>query len=99
MKVQPLHDRVLLKRLEEQEVKRGGIIIPDNAKDGKFSVTARVIAVGSGVRQKGGHVEDPPVKEGDHIVLPKHHGTEITYNGEPHRIINFDVIDAVIEEA
>lgn len=96
--IKPLSGKVLILEDEKEKVSSGGIIIPDTARDGKFSTTAKVIAVGPGVRQKG-YVEEPSVKAGDRIVLPKHHGTEVTFDGKIHRIISSDVIDAVFEEA
>lgn len=97
--IQPLSGKALILEDEKEKVSAGGIIIPDNARDGKFSTTARVIAVGPGKRQKGGYVEEPSIKAGDRIVLPKHHGTEVTFEGKVHRIIPTDVIDAVFEES
>lgn len=95
--IKPLSGKVLILEDEKEKVSSGGIIIPDTARDGKYSTTAKVIAVGPGVRQKGGYVEEPSVKVGDRIVLPKHHGTEVTFDGKIHRIIPSSVIDAVFE--
>ena len=80
MKVDPLYDRVLLKRLEEQEVKRGGIIIPDTAKEKPQE--AEIIAVG---RQGGSTMTGRPspldVKEGDRVLIGKYGGTEVKIDG------------------
>lgn len=96
--IRPLKGKALILEDEKESVSAGGIIIPPTAKDGKFSTTATVVAVGPGKRQKGGFVEDPPVQVGDRIILPKHHGTEVTHNDKIHRIISFDVIDGVLEK-
>src|SRR5260370_547052 len=72
MKVRPLRDRVLIKRIDEQETVRGGIIIPDTAK--KKSQEGEVIAVGTGKRLENGSVEDLEVKAGDRIFFGKYSG-------------------------
>lgn len=95
--IRPLKGKALILEDEKESVSAGGIVIPATAKDGKFSTTATVISVGPGRRLKGGHVEDPPVKEGDRIVLAKHHGTEVTHDDKIHRMVSFDVIEAVLE--
>lgn len=79
MKVVPLHDRVLLKRVEEQEVKKGGIIIPDTAKEKPLE--ADVIAVGKG-RFEGEKLIPLDVKKGDKVLIGKFSGTEVTIDGE-----------------
>jgi len=96
MKVQPLYDRVLLKRLEEQEVKRGGIIIPDTAKEKPQE--AEVIAVGKGKVNDDGDVIPLEVKKGDRVLIGKYSGTEVTIDGEEHIILREDEILAVLQK-
>ncbi|MDH4196459.1 MAG: co-chaperone GroES [Candidatus Aminicenantes bacterium] len=96
MKVQPLYDRVLLKRLEEQEVKRGGIIIPDTAKEKPQE--AEVIAVGKGKVNDDGKVVPLEVKKGDRVLIGKYSGTEVTIDGEEHIILREDEILAVLQK-
>jgi chaperonin GroES len=78
MKVIPLHDRVLLKRLEEKEVKKGGIIIPDTAKEKPQE--AEVIEAGKGRIEQSGKVTPLDVKKGDKVLIGKFSGTEVTIN-------------------
>ncbi|MDI6845772.1 MAG: co-chaperone GroES [Candidatus Saccharicenans sp.] len=94
MKVQPLYDRVLLKRIEEQEVKRGSIIIPDTAKEKPQE--AEVIEVGKGRVTDDGKVIPPTVKKGDRVLIGKYSGTEVTIDGEEHVIVREDEILAII---
>jgi len=96
MKVQPLYDRVLLKRLEEQEVKRGGIIIPDTAKEKPQE--AEVIAVGKGKVNDDGELIPLEVKKGDRVLVGKYSGTEVTIDGEEHIILREDEILAVLQK-
>jgi chaperonin GroES len=96
MKVHPLYDRVLLKRLEEQEVKRGGIIIPDTAKEKPQE--AEVIAVGKGKVNDDGKVVPLEVKKGDRVLIGKYSGTEVTIDGEEHIILREDEILAVLQK-
>jgi len=96
MKVQPLYDRVLLKRLEEQEVKRGGIIIPDTAKEKPQE--AEVIAVGKGKVNDDGKVVPLEVKKGDRVLIGKYSGTEVTIDGEEHVILREDEILAILQK-
>jgi chaperonin GroES len=95
MKVRPLHDRVVLKRLKEEEKTSGGIIIPDTAKE--KPVEAKVIAVGSGKVLEDGSVRALEVKAGDTVLLAKYAGSEIKLEGEEHVIMREDEILAVIE--
>ena len=94
MKIQPLYDRVLLKRIEEQEVKRGNIIIPDTAKEKPQE--AEVIEVGKGRVTEDGKVVPPTVKKGDRVLIGKYSGTEVTIDGVEHVIVREDEILAVI---
>ncbi len=94
MKVIPLHDRVLLKRLEEKEVKKGGIIIPDTAKEKPQE--AEVIAVGKGRVEQNGKVIPLDVKKGDKVLIGKFSGTEVTIDDEEHIIVREEEILAKI---
>ena len=94
MKVTPLYDRVLLKRLEEQEVKKGGIIIPDTAKEKPQE--AEVIAVGKGRMTEDGKVIPLEVKKGDRVLIGKYSGTEVTIDGVEHVILREEEILAKI---
>ncbi len=93
MKVTPLYDRVLLKRLEEQEVVKGGIIIPDTAKEKPLE--AKVIAVGKG-RIEGDKVLPLEVKAGDKVLIGKFSGTDVTVDGEEYVIVREEEILAKI---
>ena len=93
-KVRPLHDRVIIKRLEEEEKIKGGIIIPDTAKEKPQE--GRVIAVGPG-KHEDGKLIPMDVKEGDKILFGKYSGAEIKLNGEEHLILREDDILGIIE--
>ena len=80
MSFRPLHDRVLVKRVKEEEKSRGGIIIPDTAKEKPQE--GKVVAVGSGTRSEDGKVTPLDVKAGDRILFGKWSGTEVTIDGE-----------------
>jgi len=95
MKVTPLADRVLLKRLEEQEVKKGGIIIPDTAKEKPQE--AEVIAVGKGRVNDEGKVVPLEVKKGDKVLVGKYSGTEVKIDGVEHIILREEEILAKID--
>ena len=94
MKVIPLHDRVLLKRLEEQEIKKGGIIIPDTAKEKPQE--AEVIEVGKGRVAEDGKVIPLDVKKGDKVLIGKFSGTEVTIGNIEHIIVREEEILAKI---
>ncbi len=94
MKVIPLHDRVLLKRLEEQERKKGGIIIPDTAKEKPQE--AEVIEVGKGRVTEDGKVIPLDVKKGDKVLIGKFSGTEVTIGDTEHIIVREEEILAKI---
>jgi chaperonin GroES len=94
MKVIPLHDRVLLKRLEEKETAKGGIIIPDTAKEKPQE--AEVIAVGKGRVAEDGKVIPLDVKKGDKVLIGKFSGTEVTINDTEHIIVREEEILAKI---
>ena len=94
MKVKPLQDRILIKRVEEETKTKGGIIIPDSAKEKPQE--GLVVAVGSGkVTEKGTRVP-PEVKKGDRILFGKYSGTEIKVDGEEHLILREDDILAIL---
>lgn len=94
MKVIPLHDRVLLKRLEEQEKRKGGIIIPDTAKEKPQE--AEVIEVGKGRVTEDGKVIPLDVKKGDKVLVGKFSGTEVTIGDTEHIIVREEEILAKI---
>jgi chaperonin GroES len=95
MKVRPLHDRVVVKRLEEEEKTAGGIIIPDTAKEKPQQ--GKVIAVGKGRILEDGKVVPLVVKEGDRVLFSKYAGTDIKLDGEEHLIMREDDILAIFE--
>ena len=94
MKVRPLHDRVLVKRLEAEEQVRGGIIIPDSAKEKPQE--AQVIAVGPGKIQDDGQRSKLDVKAGDKVLVGKYSGSDIKIDDEDYVILREDEILAVI---
>jgi chaperonin GroES len=95
MKVRPLHDRILVKRLESEAKTKGGIIIPDTAKEKPQE--ALVVAVGPGRVNDEGKVTPLDVKKGDKVLFGKYSGSEITLDSEEHLIIREDDILAVLE--
>jgi chaperonin GroES len=94
MKISPLYDRVLLKRIEEQEVRKSGIIIPDTAKEKPQE--AEVIAVGKGRVTDDGKVIPLEVKKGDKVLIGKYSGTEVTIDSVEHIILREEEILAKI---
>jgi chaperonin GroES len=94
MNVRPLHDRIVIKRIEEKETVKGGIIIPDTAKEKPQE--AEVIAVGKGKREKG-ELIPLDVKVGDRILFGKYSGTEIKLDGEEYLIVREDEVLGVLE--
>lgn len=95
MKVRPLHDRVIVRRIEEEEKTKGGIIIPDTAKE--KPIEGKVIAAGKGKTLENGKKQALEVKKGDRILFGKYAGTEIKIEGEEHLIMREDDIIAIIE--
>ena len=95
MKIRHLHDRVIVKRVEEEEVTKGGIIIPDTAKE--KPIEGEIVAVGAGKILENGKKQPLEVKEGDKVLFGKYAGTDITVEGEEHLIMREDDIIAVIE--
>jgi chaperonin GroES len=94
MKIRPLADRILVKRIEQDEVKKGGIIIPDTAKEKPQE--AEVVAVGPGKLDESGKRIAMEVKKGDRILIGKYSGTEVTIDGDEHLILREDDVLAVI---
>ncbi len=94
MNVVPLHDRVLLKRLDEKDVVKGGIIIPDTAREKPQE--AEVIAVGKGRVSEDGKVIPLDVKKGDRVLIGKFSGTEVTFEDVEHVIVREEEILAKI---
>jgi chaperonin GroES len=95
MKIRPLGDRVLVKRIAEEEKTKGGIIIPDTAKEKPQQGT--VIAVGKGKRDEDGKVTPLDVKAGDRVLFSKYAGTEIKIEGEEHLILREEDILGIVE--
>ena len=95
MKIRPLHDRVLVKRVEHEEKTAGGLYIPDTAKE--KPIEAEVIAVGAGKKDKQGKVHALEVKAGDRVLFSKYSGSEVKIDGAEHLIMREEDILAVIE--
>ena len=96
MRVRPLYDRILVQRMQEEERTKGGIIIPDTAKE--KSVEGKVVAVGKGKINDKGDLVPLEVKPGDRVMFGKYAGTEIQIEGEDYLIIREDDLLAIIEE-
>ena len=96
MKIRPLQDRIVVKRLEGESKTKGGIIIPDSAKE--KPIEGEVIAVGNGKVQEDGKLRPLDVKAGDRILFGKYSGTEVKIDGEEHLILREDDILGVIEK-
>ena len=94
MNLRPLHDRVLVRRLEEQEAMRGNIIIPDSAKEKPHQ--AEVIAVGNGKLLEDGERAEIDVKAGDRILFGKYSGSDVRIDGEEYLILREDEILGVL---
>jgi len=97
MKVRPLHDRILLKRIEEKESIKGGIIIPDTAKEKPQE--GLVVAVGNGKILENGTKVTLDVKEGDRVLFGKYSGTEIKVDGEEYLIVREDDVLGILTES
>jgi len=95
MKIRPLQDRIIVKRIEEEEKTKGGIIIPDTAKEKPME--GEVIAVGSGKVLENGTKQVPEVKKGDRVLFGKYSGTEVKIDGVEHLIMREDDILGIIE--
>ena len=95
MKIRPLHDRILVKRLEEETKTAGGLFIPDTAKE--KPIEGKVIAVGAGKRDEDGKLIALDVKAGDRVLFGKYSGTEVKIDGEEHLILREDDVLAVLD--
>ncbi|MBK9132169.1 MAG: co-chaperone GroES [Gammaproteobacteria bacterium] len=95
MKIKPLHDRAVIRRLEEQRTSPGGIVIPDSAAE--KPIRGEVIAVGKGKLLENGDIRPMDVKVGDKVLFGKYAGTEIKVDGEELVVMREDDIMAVIE--
>lgn len=95
MKIRPLQDRIIVKRVESEEKTKGGIIIPDSAKEKPME--GKVIAVGKGKVLDNGERSKPEVKSGDRVLFSKYAGTEVKIEGEEHLIMREDDILGIIE--
>ncbi len=95
MKIRPLQDRVIVKRVKEEEKTKGGIIIPDSAKE--KPIEAEVIAVGKGKVLEDGSLRALDIQPGNRVLFGKYSGTEIKIEGEEHLILREDDILGVIE--
>ena len=95
MTIRPLHDRILVKRLEEETKTAGGLFIPDTAKE--KPIQAKVVAVGAGKRDKEGKLIALDVKPGDKVLFSKYSGTEVKIDGEEHLIMREDDLLAVLD--
>jgi chaperonin GroES len=96
MKVKPLHDQIIVKRVEEEEKTKGGIVIPDTAKE--KSVEGIVVAVGTGRAKKDGSKIPMEVKVKDRVLFARYAGTEVKIEGEEHLMMKEDDVLAVIEK-
>lgn len=96
MKIRPLHDRVLVERISEEEKTKGGIIIPDTAKE--KPIQGKVIAVGKGKKSEDGKLTPLDVKEGDLILFSKYAGNEIKIEGKEYLIMQESEILGIIEK-
>lgn len=95
MKIRPLHDRVLVKRLEAETKSSGGIVIPDTAAE--KPIRGEVVAVGKGKLLENGEVRPLDIKNGDRILFGKYSGTEVKIDGEEYLVMREDDVMAVIE--
>jgi len=95
MKIRPLYDRILVKRIEEQSKTAGGLFIPDTAKEKPME--AIIVAVGNGKIQEGGSLRKLEVKAGEKILFSKYSGNEIKIDGTDHLILREDDILAIID--
>ena len=95
MKIRPLQDRIIVKRVDEEETTKGGIIIPDSAKEKPQE--GKVISVGKGKVNEDGKLQKLDVKKGDKVLFSKYSGTEINIEGVEHLIIREDDVLGVVE--
>lgn len=95
MKIRPMSDRILVKRLNEEEKSKGGIIIPDSAKEKPSE--GKVVAVGNGKWLENGNRQSLEVKANDHILFGKYSGTEVKIDGEEHLILREEDVLGIVE--
>ncbi len=95
MKIRPLQDRIIVKRIEEEETSKGGIIIPDTAKEKPQE--GKVVAVGTGKIREDGKLQKPDLKKGDRVLFGKFSGTEVTLEDEEHLMIREDDVLGIVE--
>lgn len=95
MKIRPLHDRVVIKRTEEERLSPGGIVIPDTATE--KPIKGEVVAVGKGKILDGGDIRPLDLKQGDKVLFGKYSGTEVKVDGEDFLVMREDDVMAVIE--
>jgi chaperonin GroES len=95
MKIRPLYDRIIVKRIKEEETTKGGIIIPDTAKEKPSE--GKVIAVGNGKLLENGKLQPLEVKKGNKVLFGKYAGTEVKIDDEEHLIMREDDIIAIVE--
>ncbi len=95
MKIRPLQDRIIVKRIDEEEMSKGGILIPDTAKEKPQQ--AKVIAVGKGKVNEDGKLQPLDVQKADRVLIGKYSGTEVNIDGEEHLIIREDDVLAILE--
>jgi chaperonin GroES len=95
MKIRPLQDRILVKRIEEEEKTKGGIIIPDTAKEKPSE--GKVVAVGKGKVLDDGKLQPLEIKKGDRVLFNKYSGSEVNIDGEEHLIIREDDVLGICE--
>ena len=96
MKIRPLHDRVIAKRVEEEKTTKGGIVIPDSAAE--KPIQGEIIAVGNGKLLENGELRKLDVKKGDRILFGKYSGTEVKVDGVEYLVLREDDIMGVIEK-
>ena len=94
-KVRPLHNRLIVRRIEEEEKTSGGIIIPDTAKEKPSE--GMIVAAGPGKRDDEGNLVDMEVKQGDRVLFSKYSGSEVNLEGVEHLIISEDDVLAILE--
>ncbi len=95
MKIRPLQDRIIVERIDEEETSKGGIIIPDAAKE--KSQEGKVVTVGKGKVLEDGRIQKLDVKKGDRVLFSKFAGTEITLEGEERLILREDDVLGIVE--
>src|SRR5579862_4474802 len=95
LNVKPLGDRILVEAVEEKEVEKGGIVIPDTAREKPME--SRVVALGTGKTDDNGKKVPFEMKKGDHLLVAKYGGTEVNLEGKEYRIFNSEDVLAVVE--